>query len=54
MKHFTLDNTQGYDQSDLDELNALLDEYIAEDGCEPYTPDWYELIKRFADTVANR
>ena len=54
MDHFTLDNTQGYNQEDLNELNAKLDACITDDGCEPYTPEWYELCKRFADTVASR
>ena len=52
MDHFTLDNTQGYSQGELDALNRELDEVLA--GIEPYTAAWYETAKRFADTVANR
>lgn len=51
-QHFTMDNTAGYDQDDLDELNAELDTQLQ--GIEPYTAAWYETAKRFADTVANR
>lgn len=51
-RHFTLDNTHGYGQSDLDALNVELDALLEE--IEPYTAEWYETAKRFADTVANR
>lgn len=54
MNHFTLENTQGYDQTDLDALNTELDIVLENENCEPYTPEWYETIKRFSDTVANR
>jgi hypothetical protein len=54
MEHFTTENTQGYDQEDLDELNHELDVLLEEEGAEPYTDEWYKIIKRFADTVANR
>ena len=52
MEHFTLDNTQGYDQADLDAFNVELSALLTD--IEPYTAAWYETAKRFADTVANR
>jgi hypothetical protein len=52
MDHFTMDNTQGYNQDDLDQLNRELNALLAD--VEPYTSEWYEVSKRFADSVANR
>ena len=52
MDYFTMDNTEGYDQSDLDALNAEFDVLLAD--IEPYTDAYYETAKRFADTIANR
>lgn len=52
MDHYTMDNTQGYSQEDLGELNAELTILLAD--IEPYTDAWYEMAKRHADTVANR
>lgn len=54
MDYFTPENAQGYTQADLDELNAQCDAMLEAEGHEPYTPDWHEAVKRFADTVANR
>ncbi len=51
-QHFTMDNTQGYSQDDLDALNVEVSALLAD--IEPYTEAWYETAKRFADTVANR
>ena len=42
-EHFTMDNTQGYDQDDLDALNQEITAFLAD--YEPYTPEWYEAAK---------
>lgn len=48
---FTMDNTEGYTQEELDALNAELDERL-EGVDDPL--DQVEIEKRFADEVSRR
>lgn len=49
---FTIENTEGYTQTELDQLNAELAERL--EGVEPHTDKWYQAEKAFSDEVARR
>lgn len=49
---YTNENTQGYTQEELDQLNAELAARL--EGVEPGTDAWHEIVKRHADEVARR
>jgi hypothetical protein len=53
MKHFTMDNTEGYNQQQLDELNNLLEaELIASEPDCGYSDDGYqEEVKAASERV---
>lgn len=51
-QHYTMDNTDGFPQEQLDAWNAELDALLT--GLEPHTDQWYAVIKRHADDVARR
>jgi hypothetical protein len=49
---FTMDNTEGYTQTELDALNAELADRL--EGLEPGTDEYSEVEKCFNDEVARR
>lgn len=49
---FTLDNTEGYTQLELDELNKELAEQL--NGVEYGTDEYYAIEKAFSDEIATR
>ena len=58
MEHYTMDNTEGYTQAELDALNAELHTLLADlasstDG-NPSPDEVSALIKRHNDDVARR
>lgn len=53
-KLFRMDNTEGYDQNELDKLNAEWEARALELGLEEGTRDYEIHAKHFADEVARR
>lgn len=51
---FTLDNTTGYTQAELDALNAEFAARLVEAGVEEGSDEAHEMAKAFADEVARR
>jgi len=49
---FTLDNTSGYSQEQIDALNAELDSRL--EGVERFSEEYDAICQRFADEVAAR
>jgi hypothetical protein len=49
---WTMDNTTGYTQAELNAFNTELAERLT--GIEPHTDEWYRIISRFTDEVAGR
>jgi len=54
MENFRMDNTGGYTQQQLDELNKELQERIESSGVVLGSSEYEELIKNFNDEVARR
>lgn len=52
IEHFTLDNTSGYTQPELNALNRELSERIQ--GYELYTLAFFDTIHAFENEVASR
>lgn len=51
---FSMDNTQGYTQEQLDALNAEWRERAETNGWGPGSDEYKEMEKAFADEVARR
>lgn len=51
---FSMDNTSGYTQAQLDALNAELAERLNQAGVEQGTDEASEIEKAFSDEVARR
>lgn len=51
---FTMDNTTGYTQAELDALNAEFAARLVAEGIEPGTDEAQAMEKAFADEVARR
>ena len=51
---FRTDNTQGYSQNELDELNAEWDERARELGITPDSDDYHCEAKAFCNGVSKR
>lgn len=51
---FTLDNTEGYTQQEIDALNAEWTALAEEKSLTEGTEEYWQEEKRFADEVASR
>ena len=51
---FTMDNTEGYTQSEIDAINTELSQRLALAGIEPGTDEAMEFEKAFADEISSR
>lgn len=49
---FRMDNTEGYTESQLDDLNNELGEEL--EGLQIHSDEWYQIAKNFQDKVARR
>lgn len=53
-KAFTTENTEGYTQTQLDNINAEWETIVTELGLEDYTEEYYYEFQKFSDELARR
>ena len=54
MESFRDDNTTGYSQTELDELNREWNEIVKISNLEEFTDEYYDRQQQFDDEVARR
>ena len=51
---FARENTEGYTDAELSNLNAEWEQIVETEGLEPDTDEYYQREKQFQDEVASR
>lgn len=54
MELFRSDNTEGYSQEEMDQLNAEWKKIVSNEGLEEYTDEYNQRASHFCDEVARR
>ena len=54
MESWRQDNTEGYSQTEIDDLNREWESIVESEKLEPFTDEYYDREKQFADDVAKR